>query len=388
MKRSHAGLVALGAIASLAGAGAAQAQDVPGYGPAPGYGGAARGYSDPDAVQDSSRHVTVDVIGDLIYDSNVARGDTAVANARHVSNSDEIFTPTVAIDAYAPIGREAVFLHGNFGYDFYRVNTFLNRERVDLHGGGIARLGPCRETVTGDFNRQQSDLEDLVLAVTKNVADTESVGFNAVCGRQVGLAPFFGVSQVWHDNSNPIARSEDYETFGVNWGLAYNRPALGSLQLFGNYNSTAFPDSELALGGPAIHSGYHLIAGGVEFDRRLGARIQTTVSVSYTSLSPYFSGGLNPLLGAEATKGFNGLTYSADVSFRVPGRLSTRVRYTRATLPSTVLGASFTLDNLLLGDIQYRLGPRISLSAASAGTAATSGVRLRSLGRSSKAPTT
>src|SRR5579862_734009 len=97
LKPTHAGLALMGAIASLAAAGAATAQDLPGYGPAPGYGGAVRNYGDPDQTQSTDRHVTIDVIGDIIYDSNVARGSAAVAAARHISQDDEIFVPTVSI---------------------------------------------------------------------------------------------------------------------------------------------------------------------------------------------------------------------------------------------------------------------------------------------------
>ncbi len=351
MRPTNAALVLLGAIASLA-AGRAAAQDLPGYGPAPGYGGAARNYGDPDQTQSTDRHVTIDVIGDLIYDSNVARGSAADAAARHISQDDEIFTPTVAIDAYLPIGREALFLHGNAGYDFYRQDTVIDRERIDLHGGAMAHLGPCREFVTGDFNRQQSDLEELDLTTTKNTLDNEKVGFNAACGRAVGLAPFVGVWQQWQQNSAQLLVSSNYRTLGVDFGLGYARPALGSLQLFGAYRTTDFPDSLVLVGPMVVHDGYNLIAGGVTYDRRLGARIEGTVSASYTSLTVNIPGA----------SGFSGFTYSVDVVYHASGRLAGHVRFDRATQPSNRPDSTFTIDEIILGDIQYKLGPRIGLS--------------------------
>ncbi len=341
----------MGAIASLVGASATRAQDVPGYGPAPGYGGAARTYGDPDAPPNTARHVTIDVIGDLIYDSNVARSDAAEAAVRHLSLSDEIFTPTAAIDAYLPVGREALFLHGNAGYDFHRVDTVLNRERIDLHGGGLAQFGPCQETLTGDFNRQQTDLEELEAQVTSNVQDTENVAFNATCGRRVGLQPFIGVNEQWADNSAAVLTASNRQTTGVTGGLGYARPALGTIQLFGQYSSTTFPDSDVVIVGVPRHDGYDLTSGGISFDHHVGARIEGTVSVSYTSLS----------LNLPGEQGFSGLTYSTAIVYRASGRLSADLHLTRATLPSDRIGASFTLDNLIIGDIHYKLGPRILL---------------------------
>ncbi|MHB8530539.1 MAG: outer membrane beta-barrel protein [Caulobacteraceae bacterium] len=352
MKITSAGMVLLSAMAGLLAAPAARGQEVAGYGLAPGYGGAApHTFSEQTSGRDMTRHTTVDVIGDLIYDSNVARGSAAVAAERHIKPADEIFIPSATVDAYMPVGREGLFLIGNAGYDFYRRNSVLDRERLDIHGGADAQLGPCRQVLSGLYARYQSNLEELTLATTKNTEQKENVSFNTVCGRSYGLQPSFGVSEDWSGNSAAVRHSADFRTFGLDWGLAYVRPVLGELSLFGTYRRTDFPNRDLIVGNTTIQDGYQLLAGGAKYDRHLGARIEGWVSVSYTSLQ----------LNLPSAKGFKGLTYSTDWTYRASSRLKGHFDFARATLPSNRLGASFTLDQLLTGDVDYLLGPRLTL---------------------------
>jgi hypothetical protein len=78
-------------------------------------------------------------------------------------------------------------------------------------------------------------------------------------------------------------------------------------------------------------------------------------SLSYTSLQ-----GNTP-----GVPGFNGVTYSADVTYAVTQRLSTHVQALRATQPSNRPGSNFTLRTTYEADATYQLGTRytIALSA-------------------------
>jgi hypothetical protein len=301
------------------------------------------------------RSVELDIVGEALYDSNVARSDEAVAEDRGITSlQDEVFTPSARLNINLPVGREALFLQSSAGYDFYRINTILNRERINVLGGVTGPTGPCRETLTGSYARYQSDLVDLagpeVLLSTRNTEDHEAINLDGTCGRAIGLAPTFSLSQAWADNSAVVRRVVDSRTFSATGGLAYARPALGSLSVFGEFITTEFPNNVLLVDGMPQADGYQVYAGGLRYDRRLGARIQGVVSLSYTSLDP-----------AIGNDGFRGFTYSADGTYQASSRLQAHIDFSRVTTPSNVLGASFSVDQNLLAEGIYAVGPRLSL---------------------------
>ena len=90
----------------------------------------------------------------------------------------------------------------------------------------------------------------------------------------------------------------------------------------------------------------------MKFDRHLGARIQGVVSLSYTDLRPDIAG----------SGSFEGVTYSGDLTYRASSRLNGHLEYARATTPSNIVGANFSIDNTLMGEVVYKLGPRLGLT--------------------------
>jgi hypothetical protein len=75
------------------------------------------------------------------YDHNVLRLDKATATPTGFARSDYRFTPSIDIDIVQPVGLQSVFLSGNAGYDFYKRNSRLERERINLVGGADLRIG-------------------------------------------------------------------------------------------------------------------------------------------------------------------------------------------------------------------------------------------------------
>jgi hypothetical protein len=70
-------------------------------------------------VAPGERLQNVDLIADLIYSTNVAGGNAAVARQRGLTSAaDEIFEPHVHLDIARPIGRETVYILGDVGYNF------------------------------------------------------------------------------------------------------------------------------------------------------------------------------------------------------------------------------------------------------------------------------
>ncbi len=298
------------------------------------------------------RQVEFDVVSDVIFDSNIARSDRGLAAARGLTLSDEILTPSGLINLALPIGRSSLFLNGSAGYDYYVNNHVLDQARINVLGGGISQFGPCRETLSGSYARSQTALSDLNTLAVANIEGHESITIGAVCGHASGLAPTAQVSESWEQNSAPVRQLVNDRSFTASAGLAYQRPALGLVSLFGEFVDTAFPDEIVVQGNTRRTGGYQVYAGGVKFDRRLGARIQGTVSLSYSALSPDIAG----------SGSFEGVTYSGNLTYRASGRLNAHVQYARSVTPSNVVGANFSIDETLLGQVDYKLGPRLGLT--------------------------
>ncbi len=314
-------------------------------------------------AQSGDRTQEIDLIADIIYDSAVAGSGTTLANLRRIRQSDEIFEPSIRVNIARPIGRETVYLQGDIGYDFYRLNHVLNRENIDIRPGILAPIGLCQTSVSGEYGRAQSELSELalspsgpVLAVTKNLREIKEIGGGASCGRATGLGFNANASETWVANSSVTQSFTNAQTFSGSSGVEYRRPSLGSISLFGAYSHTDYPDrAGLAalLMIPGLSSGYNTVSGGLSWSRRVGARLEGNASISYTSLNP---------IGTNSGK-FSGLTYSAGLNYRVTPRILTALTISRATVPSIRLNSSYSIDELYAGNVSYRLGSRITLGA-------------------------
>ncbi len=306
----------------------------------------------PAMAQQAARPLAIKLEGEVVYDSNVARTDAATAALRGLSQSDVHFTPAVEIDLTHALGRESLFFSGRFGYDFYHRNHILNRERLDLAAGAKGQVGPCSGNVQGTYARHQSDLQDLSLGVVRNVESLSSVGFDTRCGRRIGLAPTFSLSQDWATNSSAQRLTSNHESLTVTGGLAYHRPNFGDLSVFAQYTRTRFPNRFFNPGPSAMQDGFSVYSGGVRYDRKLGARIEGVFALSYTSLNPT----------SAAQMAFSGLTYSADVTYRASSRLQAHISLERAVKPSNRVGTNYSTDKTYFLDGTYDLGSRIKLN--------------------------
>lgn len=302
------------------------------------------------AHSQEARRMEIQLTARATYDDNVSRSGEALAALRGLEKEDIIYAPTASIDFLQPFGRQAVFLSGLVGYDFYDKNDQLNRERISLRGGVNTSLGPCRATVAGDFSRQQSQLDDLSPLVTENTETVTSASLEGQCGRQIGLAQTFGVTQTWAKNSADLLSNSDYTSTGGTLGVAYRRPTFGELAIFATANQTEF-DRQVTTGGALEDDGYDLYGAGVRFSRRLGARIQAGATVSYTSVKPY----------ASNVSDFKGVTYGADLTYRPSSRFDAAFAFIRAVEPSNRQDTSYQVTETISAQANYSLGSRIKL---------------------------
>lgn len=314
------------------------------------------------AIAPGTRSQEVDLIAALIYDTNVTGTNGTVPTSRALTKGDEIFEPAIKFDLARPLGRETVYLQGSAGYDFYARNSILNRENLDIRPGVIGQLGYCQVGLGGGYTRAQSDLNELALDPTggrsivqvKNVLQVEQIAANANCGRSFGLAPNASVSETWTQNSSPIQRFTNAQTFSGSAGLAYRRPTFGSLSLFGSYSHTDYPDRSALFGFPTagVATSFETVSGGVTYSRAIGSRLQADASISYTHVkSP-----------GSSTGGYSGLTYSGALNYQASTRLKVSANVSRATTPSNRLNSSYAIEDLYSGQVAYQLGHRINLS--------------------------
>lgn len=288
----------------------------------------------------------------VTYDDNVARSNAVAAAFRGIEQEDVIYNPSVTVDIVQPFGRQAAFLSGSVGYDFYDKNDQLNRERIDLSGGVSSSLGPCRPTLGGSYKRQQSELDDLSLVVTENVETTTAVNLDVSCGRKVGFAPTLSLSQEWADNSAAVREIANYTTEAAAIGLGYIRPTFGELSVIGTVVRTKY-DRLVPVAAGFERDGYDLYGGGVRYVRKLGARLQGTVSAGYTKVQPFTS----------IADDFEGFTYAADLTFRPSSRIDAKASFERAVNPSNAIGANYEVEEVYRLEASYLIGTRIRLSA-------------------------
>lgn len=307
-------------------------------------------------LTDGVRHFTIMPQVVTTYDTNVAASDAAFAAERGLTREDVSVEPSVAIDALLPVNREAVFLDGSIGYDFYDRNTLLNRERINLAGGVSAQLARCKPQVTGSYARYQARLLELLpgpnaaQASPQNTTTQASVGLNLSCPRVEGLSPTASVTYSTYQNSSQFYEPTNNRSVSGSGGLSYARPGFGALQAYGSYTTVTYDSAfQIPFAPFLLKSDYNLYSGGVRYDRPVGSRLTGTVSVAYSSLVPDNS----------LRSGFSGMTYSAELNYKLSSRLDLHALVSRATLPTNQVGAAYYIDDRRQLDASYTLGARM-----------------------------
>jgi hypothetical protein len=292
------------------------------------------------------------------HDDNVDRLNSASTGLRGIQSSDDIFSPAINLNLTHALGRETVFLSGSAGYDYYSQNTILNSERINLAAGGSAKFGRCNVNLSASLMRGQSDLEDLVASVTKNIetVPTYSLGFS--CNRIIGFSPTFSITDQTATNSALALHSSNFKSLSESAGISYDRPALGTLSLYGQHNRTGYDNRDVIAGVILVQDGFDTYGGGLRYTRQIGARLTGEASVGYTSISPE----------AAALSSSSGLTYDASLDYKVSSRLGAHINFTRAFLPSNRLDTTYSLSTVYGASATYTFGSRWSVNAGASST--------------------
>lgn len=313
------------------------------------------GISDARAAV-SQRSISLTPSARLAYDSNVL-GGRGVVRDNVASQDDWVLSPAVGVEIFYPLGRQSVFLSGSLGYEFYRHNSQLNRERIDLNGGANVQ-GPagCAAALKLGYGRRQSDLGDLILAPdgsslvnVVNVQETRRYSADLSCGRAIGLRPGVGYSRVETRNSS-MRRAQDLISDTYSGSLAYTRPSFGSLSVYGSYRDGRYPNRQILTGAVGIGDNIEVYSAGVTYSRNVGSRLSGTVSLGLTKVKPR----------SPQVPDFSGLSYSAELRFKPSGRLDTRIFASRIAEQSNVLAVSYTITTSYSFGGTYVFSERLS----------------------------
>lgn len=302
----------------------------------------------PAAAQET-KPLRIQLTAAVVHDDNVARSSTTAAAIRGITPEDTIFTPTITVEAQKPFGRQSVYVNAVAGYNFHQENERLDAERIDIRAGVNNSLGPCVTTLEGQYIRALSQLEDLTAGPVDNIETVTAATFSGACGRPVGLALTAEAGWEQSDNSTANRGTVDYtETKGLA-GLMYRRPTFGELTLFASASKTEY-DDRLTPGG--AQDGYETTGAGIRYSRKLGARIEGSVSAGYTEVDPYEPG----------VKSYEGETYSADLTYRPSSRLQIAGTFAKAVEPSIRFQTTYTIEESYGVQADYRVGSRIRLT--------------------------
>ncbi len=287
----------------------------------------------------------------LEYDDNILRLPDNVPTAAGRHRDDYRSSPQLAVNIVRPIGRQSVFLTGLVGYDFYKYNRQLNRERINLTGGGSYSRGSCTTNGQLSYVRRQSDLDDILFSTTGRGSNREtfwspSVGIS--CGSAGGISSSLGYSHDDVENSDLFRQFGNYhaDTYSAQIGL--NRPAIGNVGIYTNYRRGVYDNRFLGDGRHEITKSY---AAGLRVDRQFG-RIKGHIGGGVTRVESNTPG----------VRGFSGGTYDISLTYTTP-RASAYVGLARAVQQSNLLGVNYSIvDSFDLG-LTYKLNERINLSS-------------------------
>ncbi len=299
--------------------------------------------------RDGQKPFALDVIGAILYDSNVARGADVVNAFRKLHKSDVTYTPGLAARSFIPLGQNSVFLNAEVGYEFREYNKELESGRADIAGGAVAKLGPCQVGANGGYAVRQSDIATLPLRVTRNRVTIRSAGGQVFCASSGGLTGLASASVTDTGNSADV-NLVDSNTVSINTGFGYGNKQFGTLQLIASYTKTVYDASASPL--VVSQPGFETYGGGLQYSRDFGNRLQGSATIGFQTVRSD-----SAVLGDVSN-----LTGSGSFSYRLNSRASLIFNYERGAAPSVFEGYDYILEQSFGAEAKYNLSSRLNAS--------------------------
>lgn len=337
--------LALAGLATLA-----MASLVPSFAEAQGMGGGS-----PVSVGGADKPLTIGVQAVTTYDSNPARGSALAGAIRDVKGSEVIVSPSVTVGYSHSVGLQGLALRGVFGYDKYTKNTSLSAEHIEFSAAANRAVG-ARCGVNGGFNynRGQSNLENVTVSVGKDVIQTYDLSAGESCATATGLTESLSVNHSSTHNSDSTL--VDYNSIGVSGSVGYSNDVVGNVALVASYTRTNYVNvPALSFATP---DSLEATSIGVQINRPIGARLSGSAAVFYTHSKQNQRSGL-PVVGDSA---FSGVTASAGLDYIVGPRLRLSTQLSRTVGGSIIQDVGYSVTNNASLSANYTVSSRISAS--------------------------
>jgi hypothetical protein len=309
------------------------------------------------AVQASGEPIQqIDFSLDVRHDDNVAKTNRQQADARGLTRSDERATLGANLRVARMLGSTTLDFNAFAGYDFYRRNTRLNRERIAISGTAGISAGPCNVYLQPQFQRRQSELYELAVIDApgadgvRNVETTQVYRGELRCGRANGFQPFVSYERSWGDNGNPRRRISDYRGERIGGGIGYSNPILGYLDVSYEREDLDYPKRAELRPGSLV--GYRQEDIRLAFGRSVGRMLTVDGFVAHTKLRPRNS----------SARAFKGLSWNAAVTLTPSDRFRLQGSYGRTISPSLGVDALYSRDRNIVLDGTYYLSSRTTVS--------------------------
>jgi len=315
------GLLAAGA--ALAYCGAAQAQETGG----------------------SSKRFTVAAHATAEYDSNLAGGDNQVAAIRNVTPEDVTYTAGVSAGFQLPSSRETFFINGSADFNRHQRNHNLDSQNLALAGGASAHAGPCVAGVVGSFSRAETAPVELLIAVTKNIAQNTTGTLSVTC-----TAGHFvtSVSATGAKTTNDAPGLIDTSQRSIAASAGYGTETLGALSVTTHYSESSF--SQPPIPGQPSPSPPKQYGVGLSYARKIGLRLSGTAAVSFVQID-------------SAGQSSHGVDANVALAYRISQRTGLSLTYARGVAASQTIDAILQRTETLDLNGNYNLNRRISLHA-------------------------
>lgn len=294
------------------------------------------------------------------YDENVSRVSDEVAHTRNVSRSDVSISPMITVDVERPLGSQnRVGVTGHVGYQFYRRNTQLNRERISLNADSDFKVGPCWISPRANFSRFQTDLGDFLILDQNQIVNVKNaetiIGYGAElsCGRGYGFRPVIGYDHRRGRNTADWLKRADYDQDSYSAGVRYIGPSFGELNVFVRRTDTDRPNMFL-LPGQSFIDGYKGTDYGVSYARNIGSRYQVNGSLAWSEIN-----SKNPLVGDHS-----GLTWNVSGTARIGSRAVLKLTTADEFRNALTSDASVSRRRSYSANLDYAVSERLKAYAS------------------------
>lgn len=299
------------------------------------------------AMGNPGDRVTIEARGKVSYSTNVAGGDSSLADLRGLEPEDVVYSPALSITLQQPLARQMLFLQADGNLQRHQNNKTLDSENVSATTGAAGRFGPCGGSAIAGYSRRRSDVAELLNVATKNIATQRFVQGQATCAAG-SIQTGFSARRAKLDNSGNSAGYTDSTTDNLSAQVGYGNAQLGVLSVTGQYSRVTYEAS----GDPTIPTQptFQTYSAGLSYQRKIGRRLNGQAQASYTTVDEDGPAG-----------SFNSWSAAASLQYLLSERARLEFQYDRGVQASRNVFSTFSLNETFALTGTYALSQRISL---------------------------